>query len=104
MKGEDWQLGQSLDALNDMLYVGYGAISKHESLQLIWENFEQNRLDLGLQATRNFYTEKLKHPGVFSIETITKQLNALNNGTGQTFFDIVLEIIASHPNFKIIPR
>ncbi|AWX92328.1 hypothetical protein DPM13_00970 [Paracoccus mutanolyticus] len=36
MAAEDWQLGDSLDALNDMLYGGYGALHGAGSVRLRW--------------------------------------------------------------------
>lgn len=35
------RLGQSLDALNDMFYEGYGQKRRGEDIQLIWKNFKR---------------------------------------------------------------
>lgn len=101
MADEDWQLGPSLDALDDMLYGAYGAARGEESVVLIWRNMEKNCADLGIAATREYYLEKLKHPDQFNLTLIRKKLAALENGTGATYFDIVLQIIADHPNITL---
>jgi len=103
MHNEDWKLGQSLDALDDMFYGGYGEIKGNERINLIWINFAKNKEDLGLEMTREFYRNKLKSPSTFNTELIQQKLSELENGTGKTFFEIVLEIIEEHPNITLIP-
>lgn len=104
MVSENWKLGPSLDAFNDMLYGGYGAIKGDEPVDLIWLNFEQNKKALGIDTTRTWYLEKLKSPSVFNSELFMHKLEALENGAGQTYFDILLEIISGHRNITLIPR
>ncbi len=102
MADESWSLGESLDALNDMLYGGYGAIEGHEPVKLIWRDVDASRSALGFAATRTFLTEKLQRPGTFNIDMIARQLDALERGAGQTYFDIVFEIIGDHPNIEFV--
>ncbi|MEG3093444.1 barstar family protein [Sphingomonas sp. PB1R3] len=102
MANESWSLGESLDALNDLLYGGYGAIEGHELVKLIWRDVDVSRSALGLAATRTFLAEKLKRPGTFNVDIIAGQLAALERGAGQTYFDIVLEIIGDHPNIELV--
>ncbi len=104
MANVDWRLGQSLDALNDMFYGGYGEIEGGEEITLIWKDFEKNREDLGLELTKAYYQDKLKSPSIFNIELIKENLAELENGTGKTYFEIVLEIIDEHPNIKLVPQ
>ncbi|NDV93741.1 ribonuclease inhibitor [Dysgonomonas sp. 521] len=104
MPDEDWKLGASLDALNDMFYGGYGQIKGNEKICLIWKDFEQNRKDLGLELTRAYYQNKLTSPSVFNQEFILEKLAELENGTGKTYFEIILEIISEHPNIKLIAQ
>jgi len=104
MANEDWKIGQSLDALNDMFYGGFGEIEGNEEAHLIWKNFEQNRKDLGLELTRAFYENKLKSPSIFNTGFVQEKLAELENGTGKTYFEIILEIIGDHPNIKLIPQ
>jgi len=102
MANEDWKLGESLDAFNDLLYGGFGEINGGEEVCLIWKDFEKNRKDLGLDLTKTYYENKLKSPDVFNIGFVRKKLAELANGAGQTYFDIVLEIIGDHSNIKLI--
>ncbi|EJM98730.1 hypothetical protein [Phyllobacterium sp. YR531] len=104
MADEDWKLGPSLDALNDMFHGGVGAIKGDEPVTLIWKDMEKNRGDLGLEVTRKFYQEKLKHPGIYDVPGIKQSLIELENGTGPTYFDIVLQIIADHANIELLAR
>jgi len=101
MTNVDWKLGQSLDALNDMFYGGYGKIQGSEEICLVWKNFEQNREDLGLELTKAYYQEKLKSPAVFNADFVKKKLSELENDTGQTYFEIILDIIHDHPNIHL---
>lgn len=102
MDGEDWKLGPSLDALDDMLYGGYGLIKGDETVQLIWKNHRKNEADLGIELTRAYYGEKLKSPSVFNTGFVQKKLEELENGTGQTYFEIIMEIISEHKNIELI--
>ncbi|MGY0556609.1 MULTISPECIES: barstar family protein [unclassified Lysobacter] len=104
MTGVDWTLGHSLDALNDLLYGGYGALDGSAPVTLVWTEFEKNQRDLGIEATRAFLQAKLDVPGRYDDARIQRDLDALEAGTGQTFFDIVLEIIATHPSITLAPR
>ncbi|NDW08928.1 barstar family protein [Dysgonomonas sp. 520] len=102
MADEDWKIGQSLDALNDMFYGGYGEINGDEEVHLVWTNFEQNRKDLGYELTKSYYQRKLEQPSIFNVDFVKKKLTELENGTGQTYFEIILEIIGEHKNVKLI--
>ncbi len=102
MADESWTLGESLDAFNDLLYGGYGAIKGHEPVKLIWRDVDASRSALGVAATRTFLAEKLKRPDTFNVHMIAGQLDALERGAGQTYFDIVLEIIGDHPNIELV--
>ncbi|KQM81781.1 ribonuclease inhibitor [Sphingomonas sp. Leaf23] len=102
MADESWSLGESLDALNDLLYGGYGAIDGREPVKLIWRDMDVSRSALGLAATRTFLAEKLKRPDTFNVDRIADQLDALEQGAGQNYFDIVLEIIGDHPNIELV--
>lgn len=104
MQDEDWKLGESLDGFNDLLYGGFGLIKDSEKIKLVWKNFEENRESLGIVATRNFYLKKLEHPEIFNVEYIKKSLENLENGNGQTYFEIILEIISEHPNIVLEPE
>lgn len=104
MAGEPWQLSASLDAFNDLLYGGFGALSGNEPATLVWLDAEHSRHALGLQTTRCYWQDKLAQPERFNAAHCQHQLNALENGTGQTYFDILLEIIAGHGNITLVLR
>jgi hypothetical protein len=40
---------------------------------------------------------------MFNGSTIAGQLTALEQGRGTTYFDIVMEVFADHPNIEIVP-
>lgn len=103
MQGEDWRIGPSLDALDDLLYGGFGALHEADRAILIWTDFEHSRRALGLEATRRHYRAKLAQPGHFDVDRITRDLAALDRGEGPTYFEIILEIIASHPLIELRP-
>ncbi|TRZ42236.1 barstar family protein [Robertkochia solimangrovi] len=104
MQEVDWKLGQSLDALNDMFYGGFGLIEGKEPIKLIWKNFKQSEQDFGKELTRDYYLEKLKQPEKFNKEVFQKRLEALERGEGKTYFEIILEIIEGHPNIELVPE
>lgn len=101
MTGEDWTLGNSLDAFNDLLYGGFGAIESNEPVTLVWKQMEKSRLALGYEATKQYYEEKLLPDSPFDKDHFREKLDALNKGEGQTYFDILLNIIAEHPNITL---
>ncbi|MEG3082091.1 barstar family protein [Sphingomonas sp. PB2P12] len=102
MATEDWELGESLDALDDMLRGGYGAIRGREPVRLVWQDIDLARASLGFAATYQFLKTKLELPDRYDLKRITRLLAALKEGTGQTYFEIILEIIASHPNIELV--
>ncbi|MCR8668958.1 ribonuclease inhibitor [Aestuariibaculum sp. M13] len=104
MKDENWKLGQSLDALNDLFYGAYGILKENKTIELVWVGFEKSRLDLGLDTTKKFYLEKLEKPEKFNNEFIHKKLAELESGEGKTYFEIILEIIENHPNIKLVQQ
>lgn len=102
MAGVDWTLGPSLDALDDLLYGGYGALDGDAPAILVWTHVAASREALGVDATRQYLLAKLAHPERFSSSQAQRALDALDGGTGQTYFDIVLEIIAAHTNITLV--
>ncbi len=102
MSDEDWKIGQSLDAFNDLLYGGFGEIKGNEKIRLIWKNFEQNKKSLGPEVTKAYYRNKLNFPSTFNIDFVQEKLAELENGTGKTYVEIILEIIGEHANIELI--
>lgn len=87
-----------------MLYGGYGALDGDAPVTLVWTDFEKNRRDLGIDVTRAWLQDKLDTPGRYDKARIRRDLDALEAGTGPRFFDLVLEIIAAHPNIALEMR
>ncbi|EED40337.1 hypothetical protein SSKA14_3357 [Stenotrophomonas sp. SKA14] len=103
MAGEDWQLGPSLDALDDLLYGAYGALAGHPQATVIWRDVAHSRAALGADATRQWLQAKLDTPGTFNAQAIARQLQALQRGEGKTYFEIVMDIFASHRQITLVP-
>lgn len=97
MKGVDWQLGENLDALNDMLYGGYGAAANSDEITVVWKDHAVAQRALGTDATKAWLEAKLRAPETFNISFITEQLAALLAGRGQTYFELLVEVFEQHP-------
>jgi len=101
MAGEDWKLGPSLDALDDLLYGGIGALQGDDEVRVVWSDHASSREALGREATAAYYREKLRHPETYSPGHFRELLAQLESGTGQTYFDIVVEIFSQHPRIDL---
>lgn len=103
MAGEDWRLGDSLDALDDMLYGGYGSLhDAQRPVRIVWRDHEASRRALGIPATVDYYREKLRHPEVFNTARFERSLAELEAGTGPTYFDLVTEVFAGHDDLELV--
>ncbi len=103
MKEESWELGNSLDAFDDLLYGGYGVLKDVQQVSIVWKNMEQSRAALGYEVTKAYYEEKLKPGSPFNHEFFRKKLLELEQGTGETYFDVLQTILANHTNLTLIP-
>ncbi|RRU74455.1 barstar family protein [Stenotrophomonas maltophilia] len=103
MAGEEWQLGPSLDALDDLLHGGYGALAGQAQATLIWRDIAHSRTALGVEATRQWLQAKLDTPGSFNTQAIARQLDALQRGEGLTYFEIVMDIFGGHRQITLVP-
>ena len=97
MNNVDWKVG-SLDGFDDILYGGFGVFENKDEVELNWKKSQKSKNDLGFEATREFYENKIKQGKPFNIELIQQKLDELISGEGQTLFDILIEIIESHEN------
>ena len=93
MEGAGWKLG-TLDGFDDILYGFQG--------EIIWKDSEKSKQDLGFEATKEFYQNKIKQGKPFNINLIQQKLDELVAGNGPTLFDILFEIIESHQNIRLI--
>ncbi len=101
MKDAGWKVG-TLDGFNDILYGGFGVFENGEEIEIIWRNHRKSKEDLGLQATREFYENKIRQGKPFNVELVAQKLDELISGEGQTLFDILVEIMESHKNITLI--
>ena len=93
MKDEDWKVG-TLDGFDDILY---GVNS-----DITWKDSQKSREDLGFDLTKKFYENKIRIGKPFNVDLIKQKLGDLMDGKGQTLFEILIEIIESHQNIKLI--
>lgn len=101
MENVDWTLGESLDALDDMLYGGYGTLHGHQHAVVVWRDAQASRAALGTAATRQWLLHKLQQPGTFNTALIARQLDALADGTGPTYFELIEQVFADHPDIEL---
>jgi RNAse (barnase) inhibitor barstar len=104
MANESWLIAQSLDAFEDLLYGGYGALQGAESVEIIWHHMDHSRQALGYQTTRAYYLNKLRPGSPYDQKLFKEKLAALERGQGETYFDMILDILTDHPMIKIISR
>ncbi|SFC63515.1 barstar family protein [Spirosoma endophyticum] len=102
MSGESWRIGPSLDAFNDLLFGGYGALQGAQLAELVWHNIDHSRQALGYETTRVYYLEKLRPGSPYNKKLFEEKLTALESGRGETYFDSILSIIAEHPSIRVI--
>jgi RNAse (barnase) inhibitor barstar len=101
MEAEDWKLGNSLDAFSDLLYGGYGILKDYEEVEVVWTDSKISREALGVETTKEFYRNKLNPESPFDKPLIRRKLAELEEDNGQTYFEILLEIFAEHPEIKL---
>jgi len=93
MKDEDWKVG-TLDGFNDILYG--------VKTDITWRNSQKSKGDLGLDATKEFYENKIRQGKPFNIKLIQQKLDELIDGNGKTLFEILIEIIETHKTITLI--
>jgi len=93
MKDADWKVG-TLDGFDDILYGFEG--------EIIWKDAEKSKKELGVEATKKFYENKINQGKPFNINLAQQKLDYLIDGNGQTLFEILIEILESHQNITLI--
>ncbi|MDF2475741.1 MAG: hypothetical protein K0S24_1224 [Sphingobacterium sp.] len=101
MADENWKIG-SLDGFDDLLYGGFGKLQNAKKHTIIWRDVDYSRTALGVDTTLAYYQEKLAANSPFNQAYFQQKLIDLQSGKGQTYFDIVAEIIQSHPKIDWI--
>jgi hypothetical protein len=103
MGGEDWRLGESLDALDDLLHGGYGALAAlGGTARVLWRDMEVSRAALGREATLAFLRGRLASRRQFNGTPISGQIAALEAGGGTTYFDVVMAVFAEHAAVRLV--
>lgn len=102
MVDESWRIGQSLDAFNDLLYGSYGGLQGVQSVELVWHCIDHSRNALGYQATRAYYQDKFRPDSPYNKKLFAEKLEALEAGSGETYFDSIMAILADHPSIRVI--
>lgn len=102
MASEDWRLADSLDALNDLLYRGFGALHGAGDIRIVWNDSEASRRALGPEATADYYREKLRHPETFNASHFAGLLEKLEAEGEPTYFDTVLEVFSGHREIELV--
>ena len=69
----------------------------------MWLHTTKSRVDLGFDATLEYYQNKLKQPQTFNVQWVEDKIANLKNGSGPTYFEILVEIIESHENVYFSP-
>jgi RNAse (barnase) inhibitor barstar len=99
MRGESWNLGCSLDALNDVLGGEYGILNSLRDefpVTLVWHDHELSRAALSRDVRRDELHAKLQHPTRYDVAAVQKDLDEYENGAGLSYFDLVLEVFSQH--------
>lgn len=102
MPDEDWTLGESLDALDDLLYGGFGVLHGVDAARVVWRDAAVSREALGLETTRAYYLAKIARPDVYAVGAARRALEALDAGAGETYFDLVLQVFRGHPTIELV--
>lgn len=102
MAGEDWRLGDSLDALDDLLHGGYGTLAGGGPATIVWKDMDASRAALGHATTAAFLRARLPGRTRFNGASIPGQIAELEAGRGKTYFDIVMDVLAGHPRLSLV--
>ncbi|WP_313269003.1 hypothetical protein [Sphingobacterium sp.] len=95
MSSESWKIG-SLDGFDDLLYGGFGTFKDAASHTIVWKDIAHSSASLGTETTLVYYQGKLGAQSPFNQIHFQKKIEELKAGQGETYFDIVAEIIRSH--------
>lgn len=96
MQQEAWQLGASLDALDDLLHAGHGALAGIDHATLLWQHSAASAEALGVETTAAWLRAKLAQPAVFNTENIQRQLQTLLEHGGPTYFERIVQVFSEH--------
>ncbi|WP_294345287.1 hypothetical protein [uncultured Sphingobacterium sp.] len=95
MSHESWKI-RSLDGFDDLLYGEFGTFKEATSHAIVWKDIDHSSASLGIETTLPYYQGKLGTQSPFNQTHFQKKIEELKAGQGETYFDIVAEIIRSH--------
>jgi hypothetical protein len=102
MADEEWRLGESLDALDDLLYGGFGVLAHTSIARVVWADSAVSRDALGIPLTRAHLAAKLERPDIYAVGPARAALDDLERGGGMTYFELVLQVFAGHPELELV--
>jgi len=80
-----------------------GHLAYTGAVDILRRNMGASRAALGPEVTRTFFEQRRSSRSKFNGEPIEDQIRALASGQGKTYFDIVMEIFADHPELRLQP-
>ena len=101
-KNLDWKIGRNFNALDDILWGGFGAFEDEEPIDLIWKNSNKSKDDLGYHETIRELQESLKECNNPDKSAIEKKIEDVKNKTEPTIFESLIELIIEHENVNLI--
>lgn len=104
MPNEPWRLGESLDALDDLLYGGIGELVGAEHVRIVWNDHAHSLAALGRDTTLAYYDAKIARPDVFNVAHFTERRAELTRTGAPTYFDLVRDVFAAHPEIELVLR
>lgn len=104
MPNEPWRLGESLDALDDLLYGGIGELVGAKQVRIVWNDHAHSRAALGREATLAYYDAKIAQPDVFNVAHFAERRAELERTGAPTYFDLVQDVFAAHPEIELVLR
>ncbi len=102
--GLTWEVAHNLDALNDILYGGFGAFNADEEIILIWNNFEKSRKDLGREPSIAYYERRAADLTGSRAAYFQNLADELKAGRGETLIDTITSIIQDKERIEFIIR
>ena len=92
-KNLTFKTGHNLDAFYDILKGGFGIHDYNEELEITWINASKSKIDLGYKETIKHWEKILKNCNHANKENINNKLKNAKKETGQTLFEIIIDII-----------
>src|SRR5687768_14776802 len=90
----NYEWNGNLDAFNDILRGGFG--TPEEGLTIVWKNSDISRERLGYAETIKWLTERNDNCHPSNISHFQQRLEQAKQNSGETIFDIIIEIIRVH--------